>query len=56
VAELPIAAAAGLFAGGVGDGVAVLTVQARDGVEASAVACGDLLEALLGKLEAAERK
>jgi hypothetical protein len=38
VAELPVGAAAGLFAGGVGDGVGVIAVQARDGVAAAAVA------------------
>ena len=38
VAELPIAAAAALRVAGVGDVVAVLAVQARDGVAAAAVA------------------
>ena len=52
MAQLPIAAAAGLFAGGVGVGdivVGVISVQARDGVEASEVGEGDLLEVLLGE-------
>jgi hypothetical protein len=52
VAELPISAAAGFFAGGVGDGVAVLAVQARDGVETTTVGEGNLLEALLGEPKA----
>src|SRR5215210_4173870 len=51
VPELPIAAAAGLITGGVGDGVFVLAVQARDGVAAAAVASGDLVETLLGEHE-----
>jgi hypothetical protein len=51
VAELPVGAAAGLFAGGVGDVVGVLSVQTRDGVAAAAVGEGDLLEALFGEHE-----
>src|SRR5215216_1698152 len=54
VVELPIGTVAALLTSGVGDVVAVLAMQARDGVEASAVACCDLLEALLGKHEGPE--
>jgi hypothetical protein len=43
VAELPIAAAAGLFTGRVGDVVGVLAVQARDGVGTAAMRSGDFL-------------
>jgi hypothetical protein len=48
---LLIGAVAGLFAGGVGDVVGVLSVQTRDGVAAAAVGEGDLLEALFGEHE-----
>src|SRR5829696_7691173 len=54
VAELPVGAAAGLFAGCVGDGVGVRAVQARDGVEASAVGGGYLLEVLASEGEGPE--
>jgi hypothetical protein len=47
VPEVPILAGAGFIAGGVGDVVVVLAVQARDGVEASAVGEGYLLEVFL---------
>ena len=50
VAELPIAAAAGLGAGGVADGVGA-AARCRDLVEAAAMASGDLLEAFAGELE-----
>jgi hypothetical protein len=51
VAELPIGTMAALVMSGVGDGIGVLTMQARDGVEASAVASGDLLEVVLCQSE-----
>jgi hypothetical protein len=43
VAELPIGAAAGLFASRVGDNVVVITVQARDGVGTAAMRSSDFL-------------
>jgi hypothetical protein len=53
VPELPISAAADLMTGGIGDGVAVLTVQTRNGVATATVGEGNRLEALLGKCEGA---
>ncbi len=50
VAELPIAAAAGLGVAGVGDVVRAAT-RCRDGVEAAAVGEGDLLEVFAGESE-----
>jgi hypothetical protein len=52
VPELPISATAGFFAGGVGDVVGVLTVQARDGVDTAAMGDRDLLEVLLARARA----
>jgi hypothetical protein len=43
VAELPIGAATGLFASGVGDNVVVITVQARDSVGTAAMRSSDFL-------------
>jgi hypothetical protein len=53
VPELPILALAGLFAGRVGDAVGA-AAGSRDGVEASSVRCGDLLEATRGEGEGAK--
>ena len=50
MAELPIAAAAGLGTGAVADGVGT-AARCRDLVEASAVASGDLLEVFAGESE-----
>jgi hypothetical protein len=49
MAELPIGAVAGLLTSRVGDVVGVLAVQARDVVVPAAMACGDLLEVVLGE-------
>jgi hypothetical protein len=54
VAKLPVGAAAGLFACRVGDVVAMLTMQARDGVGAAATGERDLLKVLAGEVEGPE--
>jgi hypothetical protein len=53
-AELPVGAAAGLFACRVGDVVAMLTMQARDGVGAAATGERDLLKVHAGEVEGPE--